>query len=125
MPQQSNRAGVGSGPIRSQSSTGGGILAAFTLSDRSDKLAALRRLLHQIDLDEQLRRRSVQQAISQAQAWWWRWRAEQFDQARPRPSDFTGHASVEDLAATDKRCREVAQACLNRATLIVWEAGDE
>ena len=100
---------------------GGGPISSQILSD---KRAALRRLLHQIDLDEQLRRRSVQQTISQAQAWWWRWRAEQFDQARPRPSDFNGQATPADLAAADERCRGVAEACLGKAALIVWEADD-
>ena len=103
---------------------GGGPISSQILSDPTEKRAALRRLLHQIDLDQQLRRRSVQQAISQAQAWWWRWRAEQFDQARPRPSDFNGQATPADLAAADERCRGVAKACLAKATLIVWEAAD-
>lgn len=85
----------------------------------------LRQLLQQIDLDEQLRRRAVQQAILQAEAWWWRWRAEQFDQARPRPSDFNGRASAEELAAAEERCRGVVHACLAKAALFEWEAGDD
>jgi len=103
---------------------GSGPISSRILSDPTDNRAALRRLLHQIDLDEQLRRRSVQSVILTASAWWWRWRAEQFDQARPRPSDFNGLATPADLAVADERCRQVAQACLNRATLIVWEAAD-
>src|SRR5512133_605011 len=41
----------------------------------SAKRAQLRRLLAQIDVDEATRRRSIQQAILQAESWWWRMRA--------------------------------------------------
>jgi hypothetical protein len=66
---------------------------------------ALRRLLEQIDIDEQMRRRAVQQAILEAEAWYWEWRAEQFHWAG-------------DLAT--------AQACLNKAAFLRWdgEGGD-
>jgi hypothetical protein len=57
--------------------------------------------------------------------WWWRWRAEDFDRARPRRSDFNGNASLEALAVADERCRELTQACLNRATPLEWEAGND
>lgn len=95
------------------------------LLDRNGNKAALRRLLHQVDLDEPMRRRAVQQAILAASAWWWAWRAEDFDRARPRPSDFNGQATVEELAAADQRCRETARACLAKATLLDWEAGGD
>ena len=86
------------------------------------KRTQLRRLLAQIDIDEVMRRRSLQQSISEAESWWWRWRAEQFDSARPRPTDFNGNATAADLAAADERCLGTIQACLNRADLIDLEA---
>jgi hypothetical protein len=85
--------------------------------------AQLHRLLAQIDLDEAMRRRSVQQAILQAESWWWRWRAEQFDWARPRLGDFNGQATAEMLADAELRCRGTRDACLARAALIEYEAG--
>lgn len=95
------------------------------LPNRTDNRAALRRLLHQIDLDEHLRRRVVQQAILEASAWWWRWRAEQFHAASPRPDDWPGRATPTELAEADARCRETAYACLNRAELLEMEAADD
>src|SRR5829696_926446 len=110
---------------RADQSIGGGVSSTRTLSDATGHRAALRRLLQQIDLDEPVRRRAIQQTILEASAWWWRWRAEDFDRARPRRSDFNGNASPEALAAADERCRELTQACLNRATLLEWEAGND
>jgi hypothetical protein len=83
----------------------------------------LRRLLAQIDLGEQLRRRGVQQAIGDALAETWRWRAIEFEWARPRPDDFTGLATPEQLAAADERCRLTALACRRKAAMIDFEAG--
>jgi hypothetical protein len=90
--------------------------------EQAVKRRDLRQLLHQIDLDEQLRLRAVQQAILQAQAWWWRWRAEQFHQARPRNNEYHGQATMAELWEAWNRCNETAQACLNKADLLEWEA---
>ena len=68
----------------------------------TEQRSRLRRILGQIDLDEQLRKRATQQAISEAEAWWWCWRAEQFNWAG-RP--------------------DIALACRRKAALLVWEAG--
>jgi hypothetical protein len=70
-----------------------------TLTEKRTKLL---KLITQIDVDEQLRRRSVQQAISEAEAWWWCWRAEQFNWAG-RP--------------------DIALACRRKAAFLEWEAG--
>jgi hypothetical protein len=83
----------------------------------------LRRLINQIDLDEPVRRRAVQQAILEATAEYWGRRAEDFEWARPRPDDFNGRATAEELAAADERCRLTALACRRKAALIDWEAG--
>ena len=87
--------------------------------------AVLRTLLERIDLAEPMRRRAVQEAISQATAEWWRRRAEQFQWARPRPGDYNGAATSEELAAADERCLGIAQACLAKASLIELEMGGE
>jgi hypothetical protein len=88
-------------------------------------VVALRQLLHQIDIDEHMRRRAVQQAILHAEAWYWRMRAEQFDWARPRSNDFNGRATPEMLAEADRRCRETRDLCLSKADLIEYEAGGD
>ena len=99
----------------------------------------LRRLITQIDIDEQCRKRAVQQAILHASAWWWCWRAEQFDWARPRPNDFHGNISTGEkpgevhtcnaacrarLAEAYQRCMDTAIACRRKAAFLEWEAGE-
>lgn len=112
------------GETRGPENNAAGGLSTATLQRPAANRARLRRLVHQIDLDQHLRQRGVQQAILQAEAWWWRWRAEDFHRARPRPGDFNGRASRAELAEADRRCSETARACLNRAALIEWEAAD-
>jgi hypothetical protein len=68
----------------------------------TEQRSRLRRILGQIDLDEQLRKRAAQQAIVSAEAWFWCWRAEQFDWAS-RP--------------------DIALACRRKAAFLEWEAG--
>ncbi len=70
----------------------------------TEKRVRLRTLIGQIDLDEQLRKRAAQQAISEAEAWWWCWRAEEFNWAS-RP--------------------DIALACRRKAAFLEWEAGAE
>jgi hypothetical protein len=62
----------------------------------------LRRLLDQIDLDEQLRVRAIQQAITEAEADHWHRRAADFDWC-DRP--------------------DIALACRRKAAFLEWEAG--
>jgi hypothetical protein len=85
--------------------------------------ATLRRLVAQIDIDEQLRKRAVQQAILQAEAWFWCWRAEQFHAAAPRKGDYHGRATREDLLDAWERCHTTALACRRKAAFLEWEAG--
>jgi hypothetical protein len=92
MPGNDNRPGAGhSGPIN-QSLAAGGMLASLNLPDGTDNRAALRTLLSRIDLGEPMRRRAVQQAISDALPETWRRRAELFDSAASRPGDHPGGA---------------------------------
>ena len=73
---------------------GGGVSALRVAIGHSDTLQRrrLRELIHQIDLDKAMRRRSIQQAILQAESWFWAMPAEQFHAAAPRPGDFNGAA---------------------------------
>jgi hypothetical protein len=84
----------------------------------------LRQLLHQIELDQQAKLRDIQQDILHASSWWWRWRAEQFHQARPRPDEYHGRATFEDLMEAWLRCDETARACLARADFLDMVAAE-
>lgn len=55
--------------------------------------------------------RMLEDALSAALPDFWERRAVTFEDARPRPGDFTGHASRDDLAARDARLTESAAAC--------------
>jgi hypothetical protein len=101
----------------------------------TSKRAELRHLLREIDNDEQLRLRGVQHAILRAESWYWVMRAEQFDQARPRPGDYPGGPvdwetgrplnppmTAEMLAEADRRCCAARDACLAKAELLDLEA---
>lgn len=62
----------------------------------------------------------------QASPAYWLRRADQFDAARPRPGEFTGHATPEELADADERCAEAARLCRFHASIVadpaLWEA---
>jgi hypothetical protein len=60
-------------------------------------------------------RRVLEDAINEASAVYWSKRADTFELARPRPGDFTGHATPEAIAARDRGLSEVATACRNCA----------
>jgi len=57
-------------------------------------------------------------AYLDADARYWRRRAEQLEAARPRRGDFNGQATVADLLAAGERLTEAAQACRNRAAYV-------
>jgi hypothetical protein len=48
----------------------------------------------------------------------WRRRAAVLDAIRPRPDDFVGSATPEEIAEQDRRLAEAATACRNRAAVI-------
>jgi hypothetical protein len=83
----------------------------------------LRRLITQIDVDEQLRKRAAQQAILEAEAWQWAKRAEEFHAAAPRKCDYHGRATRAQLWEAYDRCMATALACRRKAAFLVWEAG--
>lgn len=59
--------------------------------------------------------RVVQDALKDAHPGYWLHRARIFENARPRPDDYTGNATPEDIAALDQRLAESAAACRARA----------
>lgn len=62
--------------------------------------------------------RLIEEAIADALPFVWERRAEQLEQARPRPGDFNGRATAEDLAARDRRLAEQAAAAREHAELL-------
>ncbi|MHA6524357.1 hypothetical protein [Tessaracoccus sp. G1721] len=72
-------------------------------------------------VDAQLSRyavRMLEDAITEAMPWHWTRRAEGLDNARPRPGDFHGQATREDLADRYARLTEQAEACREHAELL-------
>ena len=76
-----------------------------------------------IDIDR-FRARVLQDALTEATAQYWVDRAHQFQQATPRPGDFHGNATTEELRAAHRRCMATAQACLRRAALLRGEVAE-
>lgn len=62
--------------------------------------------------------RSVQESITAALPCMWDRRAEDLENARPRPGDFHGQATREDLAERFARLTEQAAACREHAELL-------
>lgn len=62
--------------------------------------------------------RFLQDALTMATAAYWRKRAEDFEAARPRPGDYNGNATPEQLKARDERMAGIARACRNHAALL-------
>ncbi len=67
---------------------------------------------------DHFQRQITEDALLVAMPSTYRHRAAMFEWARPRPNDFTGKATAEDLADLDERCRLAAQACRNHAALL-------
>lgn len=69
--------------------------------------------------------RVLRDAMNEATAVYWLRRAEQFEAARPRPGDYFGQATRDDVRAQDERCAAMARACRARAAFYhspTWEA---
>ncbi len=77
-------------------------------------------LVASVDFEEAVRRRAVQDAITDSLVWQLRRRAEVFEWAAPRPTDFTGNATEEELFTAVNRCHARAQALRSKAALIEW-----
>lgn len=72
-----------------------------------------------VDHVEHFRHRVVQDALADATAIYWCRRAAAFEDAAPRPGDFTGRASREQLDAARERCLGAAAACRARASVAI------
>ena len=59
--------------------------------------------------------RLMRDAMNEGTARYWLRRAETFEDARPRPGDYSGRATAEQIAALDKRLADQATACRLRA----------
>lgn len=68
---------------------------------------------------DHFQRRVLQDAVSDATAAYWRQRAQMLRWAAPRPGDFTGGASVEEIDLRRRRLERMAELCEHRAELAV------
>ena len=75
-------------------------------------------MLDLADHAEHFTARFWQDCLTEATAAYWRRRAQVFAAAAPRPGDFNGSASEEELAERAERCLEVARACRQHAELL-------
>lgn len=62
--------------------------------------------------------RMLEDAITEAMPWHWIRRADDLENARPRPGDFNGLATAAELAARDDQLREQVAACREHAELL-------
>lgn len=69
------------------------------------------------DYTEHFRKRVLQDALTEATAAYWRRRAETFEAALPRPGDFTGNATPEQVEAQRMRLAATILACRQRAAV--------
>lgn len=69
-------------------------------------------------------RRFLEDAFVSASAAQWRRRAETLEWARPRPTDYNGRATAEELADRDARLASQARACRWHARLIEHARGE-
>ena len=65
--------------------------------------------------------RVLQDALTEATAEYWLRRAYQFEAAAPRPTDYRGQATDEQLIDAWVRCKTTAAACRRHAELISAE----
>lgn len=65
----------------------------------------------------QFHHRVVSDALAEATSSYWERRARTFEDAAPRPGDYTGRATRADLSAARERCLRTAAACRARASL--------
>lgn len=75
-------------------------------------------LPHRFIDPDQMFRRFMQDAFTEASVKQWRARAERFRAARPRPGDFVGNSTVEDRRDAWRRLTAIADACEAHALLI-------
>lgn len=74
--------------------------------------------LTHLDIADAVALRGLVDTYQQATGLWWERRAEMFDWAAPRPGDFTGKATEQDVSERAARCREAARLCRRHADLL-------
>jgi hypothetical protein len=74
-----------------------------------------------LDLDH-FRARILQDALTEATAQYWLHRAQQFDDAAPRPGDYQGNATPLERQHQAIRSRQTADNCRRHARLITETA---
>jgi hypothetical protein len=116
--QRSGPATEMTGQAREDHVTAGDPTGSGRQTERTNNRVRLRQLLAQIDLDQQAKLRDIQQDILQACSWWWRWRAEQFRAARPRPDEYHGRLPHDQQIAAWWRCEATARACEHKAAFL-------
>lgn len=62
--------------------------------------------------------RMLEDAMSAAAPFVWLRRAQDFEDARPRPGEFAGRATAAELAERDKRLAQSAEACRLKADVL-------
>lgn len=73
-----------------------------------------------VDADH-FRARLLQDALTEATAQYWLRRADQLAAGAPRPDDFHGQATPEELADRAQRAKAAAEACRRHARLLRME----
>ena len=68
-----------------------------------------------MDYVENFRSRVAQDALAEATSNYWISRADTFEEAAPRPGDFTGAATPADLETQRQRLADIVRACRQRA----------
>lgn len=68
---------------------------------------------------DHFRNRVLQDALAEATAHYWRRRARSFEVALPRPGDFTGRATPEQIEEQRMRVAATILACAQRAELMI------
>lgn len=68
---------------------------------------------------DHFRHRVMQDALQEATAAYWRRRAAAFEAAMPRPGDFTGRATAQQLEAQRMRLASMVLACRQRAAFML------
>lgn len=74
-----------------------------------------------VDFVEHFQRRVLVDALNEATAVYWRGRAKVFEDARPRPGEFFGRATRDEICQRDQRLAQLAANCRLRAELALTE----
>ncbi len=77
-----------------------------------------------VDHLEQVQRRVVQDALSEARASYWQRRAAAFRAALPRQDEWHGREGLASVRRRRERLQQIIAACEVKAKLCCWQDGD-